>query len=260
MAMHWLSIHWSPQTHHRASGETGITAYFDPALNIRAHTEVRECRLPHRNPWTGLSPLPPPDANALATARASIAPQLHATAPTATVAPQVHIPTPTATVAPTTINYIKATDEEAQAFDRKVAWSSGSLTPLEALPSPTPLLIPDSPDTALSLRIIKRRASAIANQHILHMNNAEDVGTYIVRAKAIDFIFHELYHLREALNHDDPASTTCEALGSNIDILLWHRTLLTSTEDLEMVKENLKTMRHLKKVAKTAPLEEKPLQ
>ncbi|KAH0145530.1 hypothetical protein KCU67_g12594, partial [Aureobasidium melanogenum] len=63
------------QTHHRASGETGVSGYFDPALNDRIYSEVRECRLPHSSSWTGLTPVPQPDATALAAARAAIAPQ-----------------------------------------------------------------------------------------------------------------------------------------------------------------------------------------
>ncbi|KAH0151670.1 hypothetical protein KCU67_g10161, partial [Aureobasidium melanogenum] len=73
-------------------------------------------------------------------------------------------------------------------------------------------------------------------------------------AKAINFLFHELYRLRRAFDREDPSTIIQEAIGSMIDILLWHRTLMVSKKDLEMVKKNLKTLRDLKKAAKTAPL------
>ncbi|KAH0350526.1 hypothetical protein KCU83_g4897, partial [Aureobasidium melanogenum] len=115
------------QTYHRASGETGVAGYFDPALNDRIYLEVRECRLPHSSPWTGLTPAPQPDATALTAARATIVSQ-DANVPYARA--------PTATVASKAVNYLNITDEEAQALDREVDWSSDSLTSLETSPSP----------------------------------------------------------------------------------------------------------------------------
>lgn len=222
--------------HHRTSSETGVTAYFDPVLNHRATLEVKECRLPHSNPWTGLSPITLPDANALAAARATISHQVQAQTTTATSRP---------------VDYLNTTDEEAQALDREVAWSSGSLTPLERSPSPAPPMIPT---TTLDLHTIRRQASAIANQHIDHLSNADNPETHIVRAKAINYLFEELYHLRRAFDFDDPASIIHEAIGTIVDILLWHRTLLVSKEDLEMVKKNLRAIRNLRKATKAAPL------
>ncbi|KAG9749420.1 hypothetical protein KCU73_g6835, partial [Aureobasidium melanogenum] len=152
-----------------------------------------------------------------------------------------------------------ATDEEALALDREVDWSSGSLTPLETSPTPPSPKYPATIETGLNLRSIKRQASAIAGEHISHLNEMDAAGTSIVRAKAINFLFHELYRLRRAFDHEDPARIIQEAIGSMIDIMLWHRTLLVSAKDLEMVKKNLKTIRHLKKAAKAAPLGDDPL-
>ncbi|KAG9570767.1 hypothetical protein KCU71_g1096, partial [Aureobasidium melanogenum] len=233
------------QTHHRASGETGVAGYFDPALNDRIYLEVRECRLPHSSPWTGLTPAPQPDATALAAARATIVSQ-DANVPYAMA--------PTATVASKAVNYLNVTDEEAQAHGREVDWRSGSLTSLETSPSPPSPMYLAPAKTVLDLRSIKRQASAIASEHTSHLNEMNTAGTSIVRAKAIDFLFHELYRLRRAIHSKDPSTMIREAIGSMIDILLWHCTLLTSAKDLEMVKKNLKIIRHLKKAAKTAPL------
>lgn len=162
---------------------------------------------------------------------------------------QVQAQTTTATSKP--VDYLNATDKEAQALDCEVAWSSGSLTPLGRSPSPAS---PITSATILNLHTIRRQAGAIANQHINHLSNTDTPETYIVRAKAINYLFEELYHLRRAFEFDDPASIIHKASGSIIDILLWHRTLLVSKEDLEMTKKNLRTIRHLRKALKTALL------
>jgi hypothetical protein len=59
--------------HHRVSGETGTDAgaFNDPALSGRINLEAQACRTPHSAPWTGSSAVPPPDATALAAARAA---------------------------------------------------------------------------------------------------------------------------------------------------------------------------------------------
>ena len=95
-------------------------------------------------------------------------------------------------------------------------------------------MVPDGRATKLSLRTIKIQASAIASEHIANLSNEDAEETYIVRAKAIDFLFHELYQMRTAFDHDNPASVIQKALGSMIEILLWHRTLLSTAEDLDV--------------------------
>lgn len=230
------------QAHHRASGETGVTSYFDPLLSSRANLEVQECRLPHSSPWTGLSPIPSPDADVLAAARATLPHQGQA---------------PTTNASSRPVDYLNATDEEAQALDREVAWSSGSLTPLERSPSPTsPMtpVAPATPATILDLHTIKSQVGAIAHQHIENLSDMDSAETYFVRAKAINYLFQELYHLRTAFQSADPASSIFKAIGPMVEIMLWHRSLLVSEEDLEMVKKNLQTIRHLRTAAKTAPL------
>lgn len=90
------------------------------------------------------------------------------------------------------VEYLHATNEEVDALDTEVDWSSGTLTPVEASQSPAPPVVSDGRSTKLSLRTIKVRASAIASEHIAHLSNEDVEETYIVRAKAIDFLFHEL--------------------------------------------------------------------
>jgi hypothetical protein len=82
------------------SGETGTDAgaFNDPALSDRINLEAQACRTPHSAPWTGSSAVPPPDATALAAARAAASNQ----APR----PATTIPMPLGLIIAETVNAI----------------------------------------------------------------------------------------------------------------------------------------------------------
>ncbi|KAK5999558.1 hypothetical protein QM012_005411 [Aureobasidium pullulans] len=187
-------------THHRATGEAGAGSYFDPALNARINQEVRECRLPHQNPWTGRTAVPPHDPTALAAAITAIAPPTQAP-PVAAVNPVVPQP-PTAQVqaAANKADYLTATDEEAEALDAEVDWSSGSLTPLETTPPPAPSSVPAPEIVAQAVKVAVSFANAMSEVE-------EDDANYAMVQTWIGLLRHHTRQIQgaqtvEAANED----------------------------------------------------------
>lgn len=228
-------------SHHRASGEVGAGSYLDPALNARINQEVRECRLPHQNPWTGQTAVPPPDSTALAAAIAALPPPLPAlpVATVAAIAPAVSHPSSgRVLVAPSNVDYLNATNEEAEALDAEVDWSSGSLTPLGATPPPSPHA--SMPDPAVIAQAVET-AQSFANA----MNEVEeDDENYAQVQTWIGLLHHHIQHIQGA--------QTVEAAGEDLKLMiglmkLYHDILDAAPNELNAAKAEVNKMRRLRR-------------
>lgn len=181
-------------------------SYLDPALNTRINQEVRECRIPHQNPWTGQTAVPPPDPTALAAAIAALPPPPPAP-PVVTLAPAVSQPSSgQVLVASSKVDYLSATNEEAEALDAEVDWSSGSLTPLGATP-------PSSPRALLPDPGIITQAVEIAQSFTDAMNEVmEDDDNYAQVQIWIGLLRHHTQHIQGA--------QTVEAASEDLKLMI----------------------------------------
>ncbi|KAG9664734.1 hypothetical protein KCU95_g4202, partial [Aureobasidium melanogenum] len=225
--------------HYRAAGEVGVGSYLDPALNARINQEVQECRLPHQNPWTGQSAVPPPDPVALAAAIAAL-PQPPQAPPVAAVVPVVPRPSSgRVMVATSKADYLNATDDEADTLDAEVDWSSGSLTPLGATPPPASSFssVPDPQ--------VVTKAVNIAVTFVNAMNEVEEDDTNYAEVQTwVGLLRHHTQHIQAAQTMEEAD----EDLKLMIGIMKFYRNILDAAPDeVEAVNNEVKKMRRLRR-------------
>lgn len=213
-------------------------SYLDPALNARVNQEVHECRLPHQRLWTGQTAIPPPNPIALAAAIAALPPPLRQAPPAAAVGPTVSQPSGGQVPSVTSkVDYLGATDEDANALDAEVDWSSGSLTPLGATPPP-----PSYPAPMLDLIT---RAVNIAASVADTMNGVEEDDANRAQVQTwIGLLRHHIHHIQGAQTMED----IDEDLKLMIGIMKFYLNILDATpHEAEAITTEIKKMKRLRR-------------
>ncbi|KAH0367749.1 hypothetical protein KCU65_g4422, partial [Aureobasidium melanogenum] len=201
--------------HQRRAGEVGAGAYFDPVLNNRVNQEVGECLLPHQNPWTGQTAVPPPDPHARARAIAALLPP-----------PQ---PTPVAAAAPAVSQSSSSQAQVAtDASDAEDDWTP----PESAYP-----FMPDLNFIAQAVRI--------ANNFAGIMDQAELVeGDSVQVQRRVDLLRQHAYNIQDAQTveeADDDLKVMIEVMEFFCDALQG------TTDGVDVLKNEVRKMDRLRR-------------